>query len=173
MMTNNSNPSDDSLTTKAFQSSGMDVSPRVTHASTTCTQPSPCITHTHPNTCPHTDTARRTRITRHREPRAHKSEQTQSGCEQTQSGCQTRWQTQRLCQLPHTNQIVMEKPDTINRNHVQWTGTLDNTATGSDLVILANIGMTPTMKITSRTRKVLRSMNKYSHHILTTTWMKG
>jgi len=78
-----------------------------------------------------------------------------------------------LYQLPHTNQVVMQKPDTINKNHVQWTGTLDNTARGCDLVILANIGMTPTMKITSRTRTVLRSMNKYSHHILTTTWMKG
>ena len=77
-----------------------------------------------------------------------------------------------LYQLPHTNQIVMKKPETINRNHVQWTGTVDTLPTGEGLIILANIGMTPTMKIESRSRKILTSMNDLSHHILANTCMR-
>ena len=77
-----------------------------------------------------------------------------------------------LYQLPHTNQIVMKKPNTINRNHTQWTGNIDTLPTGEGLIILANIGMTASMKIDSRARKILRSMNKYSHHVLTHTWMR-
>ena len=77
-----------------------------------------------------------------------------------------------LYQLPHTNQIVMDKPNTINRNRTQWTGTIDTLPIGEGLIILSNIGMTVSMKINSRACKVLRSMNKYSHHILTHTWMR-
>ena len=78
-----------------------------------------------------------------------------------------------LYQQPHTNQIVMDKPNTINRNHTQWTGTIDTLPTGEGLIILANLGMTPNMKIDNRARKILRTMTKYSHHILTHTWMQG
>lgn len=78
-----------------------------------------------------------------------------------------------LYQLPHTNQIVMKKPETINRDHVQWTGTIDTQPTGEGLIILANIGMTPTRKIGSRSRKILTTMNDLSHHILTDTWMRA
>ena len=77
-----------------------------------------------------------------------------------------------LYQLPHTNQIVMEKPDTINRNRTQWTGTVDTQPVGKGLIILSNIGMTANMKVNSRARKILRSMTTYSHHILTNTWMR-
>ena len=77
-----------------------------------------------------------------------------------------------LYQLPHTNQIVMRKPDTINRNHVQWTGTIDTQPTGKGLIILSNIGMTPNMKIGSRSRKILTSMTDLSHHVLTRTWLR-
>ena len=65
-----------------------------------------------------------------------------------------------LYQQPHTNQIVMDKPNTINRNHTQWTGTIDTLPTGEGLIILANLGMTPNMKIDSRARKILRTMTK-------------
>ena len=78
-----------------------------------------------------------------------------------------------LYQLPHTNQIVMKKPETINRDHVQWTGTINTQPTGEGLIILANVGMTPTKKIGSRSRKILTTMNDLSHHILTHTWMRG
>ena len=77
-----------------------------------------------------------------------------------------------LYQLPHTNQIVMRKPDTINRNHVQWTGTIDTQPTGKGLIILSNIGMTPNMKIGSRSRKILTSMTDLSHHILIGAWLR-
>ena len=66
----------------------------------------------------------------------------------------------------------MKKPNTINRNQTQWTGNIDTLPTGEGLIILANIGMTASMKIDSRARKILRSMNKYSHHVLTHTWMR-
>ena len=78
-----------------------------------------------------------------------------------------------LYQLPHTNQVVMKKPETINREHVQWTGTVETQPTGEGLIILANVGMTPNMKIGSRSRKILTSMNDHSHHILTNTWMRA
>ena len=74
-----------------------------------------------------------------------------------------------LYQLPHTNQIVMKKPETINRDHVQWTGAIDTLPTGEGLIILANIGMTPTMKIGSRSREILTAMTDLSHHILART----
>ena len=77
-----------------------------------------------------------------------------------------------LYQLPHTNQIVMRKPDTIGGHHTQWTGIIDTKPTGEGLVILANIGMTAAMKLNSRAYKILRSMNQYSHHVLTRTWMR-
>ena len=77
-----------------------------------------------------------------------------------------------LYQLPHTNQIVMKKPDTINRNHTQWTGTIDTLPAGDSLIILPNIGMTASHHISSRSRKALSSMNKYSHHVITRTWMR-
>ena len=67
----------------------------------------------------------------------------------------------------------MKKPETINRDHVQWTGTIDTQPTGEGLIILANIGMTPTKKIGSRSRKILTNMNDLSHHILTNTWMRA
>ena len=76
-----------------------------------------------------------------------------------------------LYQLPHTNQVVMRPPDTIGRAHNRWTGTIDTKPTGEGLIILANIGMTAAMKINSRANKILRSMNNYSHHVITQTWM--
>lgn len=76
-----------------------------------------------------------------------------------------------LFQLPHTNQIAMVKPNTINRDHTQWTGTIDTLPTGEGLIILANVGMTAQMRVNSRTCKVLRTMTKYSHHRITHTWM--
>ena len=77
-----------------------------------------------------------------------------------------------LFQQPHTNQIVMKKPDTINRNHTQWTGTIDTLPTGEGLIILANIGLTAAYRVDSRSRKILRSMSQYSHHVLSQTWMR-
>ena len=72
-----------------------------------------------------------------------------------------------LYQVPHTNQVVvMRKPETINRNHVQWTGTFDTNPTGQDHIILVNIDMTPSMN------KILTSMNNHTHHVLTNTWMR-
>ena len=75
--------------------------------------------------------------------------------------------------LSHTNQIVMRQPDTIGRNQTKWTGVIDTKPTGEGLIILANIGMTAAMKINSRAYKILRTMNDYSHHVLTRTWMQN
>ena len=75
--------------------------------------------------------------------------------------------------LPHTNQIVMRQPDTIGRNQTKWTGVIDTKPTGEGLIILANIGMTAAMKINSRAYKILHTMNDYSHHVLTRTWMQN
>ena len=77
-----------------------------------------------------------------------------------------------LYRAPHENQVVMRKPDTINRNHFQWTGTSDTNPAGQGHIILINIGMTSFMKIGSRSRKILTSMNNHTQHILTNTWMR-
>ena len=44
-----------------------------------------------------------------------------------------------LYQAPHINQVVMRKPKTFNRKHVQWTGTFDTNPTGQGHIILVNI----------------------------------
>ena len=41
----------------------------------------------------------------------------------------------------------MKKPETINGNHAQWTGTFNTNPTGQGHIILVNIDMTPSMKI--------------------------
>ena len=71
---------------------------------------------------------------------------------------------------PRTNVIVMQEPDTIVRHHVKYTGTIDTRPIDDSLIILPNVGMTDRMRINAKSRKILRSKTKYSHHRLTHTW---
>ena len=71
---------------------------------------------------------------------------------------------------PRSNVVVMEMPDTIIRNHLQYTGTIDTRPLGDSLIILPNIGMTDRNRINVRTRTILTSKVGYAHHRITTTW---
>ena len=71
---------------------------------------------------------------------------------------------------PNTNRYVMEEPETINRADTRFTGTFPTRPTEDSLIILANVGMTGTMKIDARSRNILKKMNKYRHHIIQQTW---
>ena len=71
---------------------------------------------------------------------------------------------------PRTNVIDMQKPDTIIRNNLRYTGTINTRPVNDSLILLANLGMTDRGRIIDRTRKVLKSKNGYSHHILRRTW---
>ena len=71
---------------------------------------------------------------------------------------------------PHSNVILMEKPDTIIRNHLRYTGTIDTRHIDDSLILLPNVGMTPRRRINIRTRQILRSKTGYSHHVLLRTW---
>ena len=79
-----------------------------------------------------------------------------------------KWQP--LYTLPHSNAAVMVKPDTITRNHVQYTGTIDTLPIGDSLILLPNVGITDRGRINARTRKILKSKTKYRHHRITYTW---
>ena len=71
---------------------------------------------------------------------------------------------------PRSNVITMEQPDTIIRNELRYTGTIDTRPIEDSLMLLANLGLSPRGQINARTRKILRSKARYSHHVFGTTW---
>ena len=71
---------------------------------------------------------------------------------------------------PRSNVILREKPDTIIRNHLRYTGTIDTRHIDDSLILLPNVGMTPRSRINHRTRTILSSKTGYKHHILLRTW---
>ena len=71
---------------------------------------------------------------------------------------------------PHTNIIVMEQPDTIYRDHTQYTGTIDTMPLEDSLIILPNVGLTDRKRINARTRSILSKKTKYKHHCIKHTW---
>ena len=71
---------------------------------------------------------------------------------------------------PRSNVVVMRLPDTIIRNHLQFTGHIDTLPIQDSLIVLPNLGMTQMNRIDVRTRKVLKNKTKYQHHRITHTW---
>ena len=69
-----------------------------------------------------------------------------------------------------TNVILVEKPDTIIRNNLRYTGTIDTRPLSDSLILLPNIGMTDAHRINKRTRTILKSKAGYSHHVLLRSW---
>ena len=72
--------------------------------------------------------------------------------------------------LPNSNLISTVQPDTIDRNHRYFTGAIDTRSIDDSLILLANIGMTDSMRVNARTRKILSKKSKYKHHRITITW---
>ena len=71
---------------------------------------------------------------------------------------------------PHSNQIVRRQPDTITRNFMRYTGVVDTRDREDSLIILPNVGLTSSMRVNTRTSRILRKMTKYRHHIMGRTW---
>ena len=71
---------------------------------------------------------------------------------------------------PRSNVVIMEKPETIIRNHLQYTGNIDTHSIENSLIILPNLGMTQLNCINARTRQILKRKTGYSHHRVTHTW---
>ena len=73
--------------------------------------------------------------------------------------------------IPRTNTVVMDHaPDTINRNHVHYTGVIPTRPIDDSLIILPNVGMTPRLRVNARCREILLTKTGYSHHIYGRTW---
>ena len=64
----------------------------------------------------------------------------------------------------------METPDTIIREDLKYTGTIDTRHIDDSLILLANVGLTDRKRINQRTRNILRTKEGYSHHVFGTTW---
>ena len=71
---------------------------------------------------------------------------------------------------PRSNVILTEEPDTIIRNNLRYTGTIDTRPINDSLILLANVGMTDRNRVMRRTRQILQRKTGYKHHILTRTW---
>ena len=75
-----------------------------------------------------------------------------------------------LYQHPRSNVVIMQTPDTIIRDHLQYIGRIDTRPRDDSLIILANVGMTDRNRINARSRRVLASKARYSHHRIASTW---
>ena len=73
---------------------------------------------------------------------------------------------------PHTNVVVMEAPDTINRNDTRFTGVINTLPLDEgSLILLPNVGMLDSMRVNSRTQRVLKTKAGFSHHRIQHTWV--
>ena len=68
-------------------------------------------------------------------------------------------------QVPHTNQSSYEEAGHHQQDPCSMDGYLRHEPYGAGVIILVNIDMTPSIKIGIRSRKILTSMNNYTHHI--------
>ena len=71
--------------------------------------------------------------------------------------------------LAGTNQIVQHEIQTYTRNWTRLTGDIKTGPDDDSLVILANLGLTDTMRLNAATKRLL-NRTKYGHHILGRTW---
>ena len=70
---------------------------------------------------------------------------------------------------PGTNQVVPHEPQAYVRNWARYTGVIETKSMDDSLVILANLGLTDTMRLNAATRKLLRR-TQLGHHIMGRTW---
>ena len=66
---------------------------------------------------------------------------------------------------PGTNELVPHEPTALVRNWARYTGTIETRSMDDSLVVLANLGLTDTMRINAVTRKLLK-ITKLKHHIM-------
>ena len=74
-----------------------------------------------------------------------------------------------LYHQPGTNQIVQHEVQTYARNWTRLTGDINTNPEEDSLIVLANLGLTDTMRLNVQTRRLLKR-TRYEHHIMNRTW---
>ena len=70
---------------------------------------------------------------------------------------------------PGTNEVTLHAPANLVRGWTRFTGVIETRSLDDSLIILANLGLTDTMRINATTRNLL-NRTKYKHHIKGRTW---
>ena len=70
---------------------------------------------------------------------------------------------------PDAHQIVHHDVQTYVRNWTRLTGDIRTGPEDDSLIILANLGLTDTMRLNDQTKRLL-NRTKYGHHIMGRTW---
>ena len=70
---------------------------------------------------------------------------------------------------PGTNEVTLHTPANLARGWTMFTGVIETRSLDDSLIILANLGLTDTMRLNATTRKLL-NRTKYKHHIKGRTW---
>ena len=73
---------------------------------------------------------------------------------------------------PGTNEVIQHEPNhAYVRNWAMYTGTIDTRARDDSLVVLANLGLNPSMRLNAATKRLLER-TKYKHHVIGRTWLR-
>ena len=70
---------------------------------------------------------------------------------------------------PGTNEVTLHTPANLARGWTMFTGVIETRSLDDSLIILANLGLTDTMRLNATTRKLL-NRTKYKHHIKGRSW---
>ena len=70
---------------------------------------------------------------------------------------------------PGTNQMVQHEVQNSSRDWTRVTGDIKTGPDDDPLIILANLGLTETMRLNANTKRLLKR-TKYKHHILGRSW---
>ena len=75
----------------------------------------------------------------------------------------------KLYHHPGSGEVVTHQPETLVRNWMRYTGTIDTKPIEDSLILLPNIGFTDTMRVNAATRNALSRLPQ-AHHIMGRTW---
>jgi len=75
----------------------------------------------------------------------------------------------KLYRHPGTNRVTFNQPENLVRNWTRYTGSIDTKVPGESLIIMANVGLTDTMRLNRSSSRILSRRN-VTHHVMTVTW---
>ena len=71
---------------------------------------------------------------------------------------------------PGTNEVIQHETNhAYVRNWAMYTGTIETRSLDDSLIVLANLGLNPSMRLNAATRRLLER-TKYKHHVMGRTW---
>ena len=65
--------------------------------------------------------------------------------------------------------VVFHEPNTLVRRWRRFSGSIDTRPASDSLIIMANIGFTPTMRVNAASRNMLSRLSQ-RHHVMQRTW---